>query len=339
MDLQKLEAVLQSQNQPKFRTEQLKKAIYQDGISSFTEISNIPKDLREILVKEMGLLSFEVQKVLVTKDGQSMKALLKLSDGNLIEAVLIAPKPDVWSVCISCQVGCAIGCKFCATGKMGLKRNLTAEEITDQVLFWIQYLKNINQKISTVVFMGMGEPLLNWEQVSRSLRDLIDPTLFGFGARSISVSTSGIPEGIEKLAMEFPQVNLALSLHFGSDEKRSQAMPINRKNNLETLREALKKYFLKTNRKVFLEYVMLSGVNDSREDADKLIRFVKSIGKLQLLHVNLIRYNSTGSEFKPSSKEHTVEFRDYLAQNRIDVTIRKSLGEEIQGACGQLAGK
>ncbi|MDZ4385187.1 MAG: radical SAM protein, partial [Candidatus Moranbacteria bacterium] len=179
MDLQKLEAVLQSQNQPKFRTEQLKKAIYQDGISSFTEISNIPKDLREILVKEMGLLSFEVQKVLVTKDGQSMKALLKLSDGNLIEAVLIAPKPDVWSVCISCQVGCAIGCKFCATGKMGLKRNLTAEEITDQVLFWIQYLKNINQKISTVVFMGMGEPLLNWEQVSRSLRDLIDPTLFG----------------------------------------------------------------------------------------------------------------------------------------------------------------
>ncbi|MDP1619528.1 MAG: 23S rRNA (adenine(2503)-C(2))-methyltransferase RlmN, partial [bacterium] len=256
-----------------------------------------------------------------------------------IEAVLIAPKPDVWSVCISCQVGCAIGCKFCATGKMGLKRNLTAEEITDQVLFWIQYLKNINQKISTVVFMGMGEPLLNWEQVSRSLRDLIDPTLFGFGARSISVSTSGIPEGIEKLAMEFPQVNLALSLHFGSDEKRSQAMPINRKNNLETLREALKKYFLKTNRKVFLEYVMLSGVNDSREDADKLIRFVKSIGKLQLLHVNLIRYNSTGSEFKPSSKEHTVEFRDYLAQNRIDVTIRKSLGEEIQGACGQLAGK
>ena len=169
------------------------------------------------------------------------------------------------------------------------------------------------------------------------MRDLTDPKLFGFGSRSISVSTSGIPGGIEKLASEFPQVNLALSLHFADDAKRSASMPINRKNDLEALRESLKKYFEKTKRKVFLEYVMLDRVNDSREDADKLIHFVKSIGKLQLLHVNLIRYNSTDSEFKSSSKERTVEFRDYLVKNRIGVTIRKSLGEEIQGACGQLA--
>lgn len=356
MNIQKLEEILQAQNQPKFRLEQIKKAIYQEGISSFAEISTISKDLREILEKEINILSFEVQNVLISKDEQSMKALLKLQDGNLIEAVLIAPKPGVWSACISCQVGCAIGCKFCATGKMGLTRNLTAEEITDQVLFWKQYLKlnsndniensktnhetqNVSQKIDTIVFMGMGEPFLNWEQVSQSLRDLIDPTIFGFGARSISVSTSGIPEGIEKLATEFPQVNLALSLHFGTDAKRSVAMPINRKNNLEALRIALQSYFQKTKRKVFLEYVMLAGVNDSSDDADNLIRFVKSIGKLQLLHVNLIRYNATDSEFKSSSKERTVKFRDYLEQNRIGVTIRKSLGEEIQGACGQLAGK
>ncbi|MDP1884507.1 MAG: 23S rRNA (adenine(2503)-C(2))-methyltransferase RlmN [Candidatus Moranbacteria bacterium] len=345
MDLQKLEAVLQSQNQPKFRTEQLKKAIYQEGISNFSDISTISKDLRGILDEKLDLLSFEARQILISKDGQSIKALLKLRDGSLTETVLIAPKPGSWSACISCQVGCAVGCKFCATGKLGLKRNLTAEEITDQVLFWLQYLKNNpeagirNSKLTNIVYMGMGEPFLNWEQVGRSLRELTDPELFGFGARSISVSTSGIPEGIGRLATEFPQVNLALSLHFGDDEKRSLAMPINRKNNLGKLREALQDYFTKTKRKVFLEYVMLSGVNDSREDADKLIRFVKSIGKLQLLHVNLIRYNSTGSEFKPSSKERTVEFRDYLTQNRIDVTIRKSLGEEIQGACGQLAGK
>lgn len=342
MELEKLALILEQKNQPKFRLEQIKKAIFEEGVSSFSEISTLSKDLREALEKEMKILSFEVQKVLVSKDRKSMKALLELSDGNLIEAVLISPIDGAWSACVSCQVGCAIGCKFCATGKMGLKRNLTAEEITDQILFWHQYLKTADyepKKISSIVYMGMGEPFLNWDNVSQSLRDLIDPKLFGFGSRSISVSTSGIPEGIEKLASEFPQVNLALSLHFADDAKRSASMPINRKNDLEALRRSLQKYFKKTKRKVFLEYVMLDRVNDSREDADKLIHFVKSIGKLQLLHVNLIRYNSTDSEFRSSSKERTVEFRDHLVKNRISVTIRKSLGEEIQGACGQLAGK
>ncbi|KKR21135.1 MAG: YloN [Candidatus Moranbacteria bacterium GW2011_GWA2_39_41] len=339
MNLQKLETILQAQNQPKFRIQQIKKAIYQEGISSFSDISTLSKDLREVLEKEMPVLSFEVQQVLISKDGQSIKALLKLRDGNLIEAVLIAPKPGIWSACISCQVGCAMGCKFCATGKIGFKRNLTAEEITDQILFWIQHLKTTNHKLSTIVYMGMGEPFSNWEQVSQSLRDLTDPNLFGIGSRSISVSTSGIPEGIEKMAQEFPQVNLALSFHFGSNEKRSAAMPINRKNNLESLKVALQNYFAKTKRKVFLEYVMLAGVNDDSKDADNLIDFIRSIGKLQLLHVNLIRYNSTDSQFKSSSKERTILFRDYLEKNRIEVTIRKSLGEEIQGACGQLAGK
>ncbi len=346
MNIEKLEKILQEKKQPKFRAEQIKKAIYQEGVASFADISTLSKDLRENLAKEIKLLSFEVQQVLVSKDQQSIKALLKLQDGNLIETVLISPIKDVWSACISCQVGCAIGCHFCATGKMGLKRNLTAEEITDQILFWLQHLKTKNQKLSTIVYMGMGEPFLNWEQVRRSLKELLNPSLFGFGSRSISVSTSGIPEGIENLAEEFPQVNLALSLHFATDKKRSATMPINRKNNLAALREALKNYFQKTKRKVFLEYVMLSGVNDSSDDADDLVRFVKSIGKLQLLHINLIRYNATDSEFKSSSKERTVLFRDYLEtmpagrqENKISVTIRKSLGEEIQGACGQLAGK
>lgn len=339
MNLQKLEAVLIAQGQPRFRLEQVKKAIYRDGVSSWSQITTLSKSLRDILTREIVLLSFEVRQILVSKDGQSIKALLELADGNLMETVLIAPKPGMWSACISSQVGCAIGCRFCATGKMGFKRNLTSEEITDQVLFWIQYLKNKNQELSTIVYMGMGEPFLNWKQVSQSLRDLIDPVLFGLGARSISVSTSGIPEGIESLAVEFPQVNLALSLHFATNEKRSAVMPINQKNSLEKLRFSLQSYFTKTKRKIFLEYVMLAGLNDSNEDADKLVRFVKSIGKLQLLHVNLIRYNVTDSEFKSSSKERTAMFRKYLEKNRISVTIRKSLGEEIRGACGQLAGK
>jgi 23S rRNA (adenine(2503)-C(2))-methyltransferase len=343
MDLEKLEKFLVENGQPKFRLGQIQKAIFQDGGSSFLEISTISKDLREKMEKEMQMLSFEVEKVLVAKDNQSIKALLKLSDGNLMETVLISPKPNVWSACISCQVGCAMGCRFCATGKMGFKRNLTAEEITDQILFWKQYLKARSQKlkavntVANIVYMGMGEPFLNWKEVSASIKNLTDKKLFGFGSRSLSVSTAGIAEGIEKMAKEFPQVNLAISLHFASDEKRNDHMPVNKKDDLESLKNALQKYFQITKRKVFLEYIMLSGINDSAEDVKMLTDYIYSIGNLHLLHVNLIRYNITSESFKPSSKNKMMFFKAELAKRRIGVTIRKSLGEEIQGACGQLA--
>jgi 23S rRNA (adenine(2503)-C(2))-methyltransferase len=348
MDIDKLAEKLKELNQPSFRLKQIQKAIFEDGVFSFSEITTLTKDLREKLDKEMKILSFDVEKILMAKDGQSVKALLKLQDGKNIETVLISPKPGDWSVCISCQVGCPMNCRFCATGRGGFTRDLTAEEITDQVLFWRQYLKK-NLKFNpptggqnskfTIVYMGMGEPFLNWEQVSKSLADLINPELFGFGSRSISVSTAGVPEGIEKLSQEFPQINLAISLHFADDEKRSEFMPVNKKFNLDELRNSLRNYFQKTNRKVFVEYILLEKINDSQEDAENLVKYLKSIGKLQLLHVNLIRYNATGEELKPSSKKRTEEFKNFLIQNHIQATIRKSLGEEIQGACGQLAGK
>lgn len=347
MDLQKLEQFLKDNNQPKFRLEQIQKAVYKDGISAFSEITTLSKDLREALEKEMKILSFEVKKVLPSNDGNSAESLLELSDGKLIESVLISPKPGLWSVCVSCQAGCPVGCRFCATGKMGFKRNLTAEEIADQVLFWRQYLqKNLkfkisNLKLTNVVYMGMGEPFLNWEQVSESIKILTDKKLFGFGSRSLSVSTAGIAEGIEKMAKEFPQVNLAVSLHFADDEKRGQYMPINKKDNLESLKKALQKYFEITKRKVFLEYIMLDKINDSVEDAKKLADYIYSIGKLQLLHVNLIRFNATPEtsieNLKPSSKNQTQFFKKELENRHISITIRKSLGEEVQGACGQLA--
>lgn len=346
MDIDKLEEILKKHGQPGFRLKQIQKAVYQDGISAFSEISSLPKELREKLDRELKILSFEVEKVLIAKDRQSVKALLKPEDGKNIETVLISPKPDSWSVCISSQVGCLMNCRFCATGKMGLQRNLTAEEITDQILFWKQYLKKNVHKLSTanrelnnIVYMGMGEPFLNWENVKVSLKILTDKNLFSFGSRSISVSTAGVSEGIAKLAEEFSQVNLAISLHFADDKKRSEFMPINKKYNLDNLKMALKKYFQKTNRKVFVEYILLDGINDGREDADKLANYLKSIGKPHLLHVNLIRYNKTGGELKPSSKTKTQEFKNFLIKNHINATIRKSLGEEIQGACGQLAGK
>lgn len=341
MNIEKLQQFLQENNLPKFRLGQIQKAIFADGVSAFSEITTLSKELREKMENEMKLLSFGVEKVLVAKDGQSIKALLKLASGDLIETVLISPKPEIWSACISCQVGCAMGCRFCATGKMGFKRNLTAEEITDQALFWRQYLKknNIAGNFSTIVYMGMGEPFNNWDNVSESIKILTDEKLFGFGSRSLSVSTSGIAEGIEKMALEFPQVNLAISLHFASDEKRDRFMPVNKKDNIESLRNALKKYFTITKRKVFLEYIMLDGINDTALDAKMLSDFIYSIGNTHLLHMNLIRYNLTSEDLKPSSKTRTQIFKQELEKHRVNATIRKSLGEEIKAACGQLAGK
>lgn len=339
MRLENLAEILKKYNQPAFRLKQLQKAIFQDGIISFAEISTISKELREHLEKEIKTLSLDTVKVLEAKDGQSFKALLKTGDGNLIETVLISPKSNIWSACISCQVGCQMGCRFCATGSMGFKRDLTAEEITDQILFWKHYLKNKKEKLSTIVYMGMGEPFNNWKNVAESIDILTDENLFGFGSRSISVSTSGVVLGIEKLAERFSQINLAISLHFTDDEKRSHYMPVNKQNNLESLREALKSYFFKTKRKVFIEYILLDSINDSARDAENLATYLKSIGNAHLLHVNLIRYNTTSVGFSPSSKMRTQNFRDMLAKKHINTTIRKSLGEEIKAACGQLAGR
>jgi len=352
MDIKKLQQFLDENGLPKFRLGQIQKAIFTDGVFSFGEITTLSKELREKMEKELRLLSFEIEKVLTAKDGQSIKALLKLHSGDLIETVLISPKPGIWSACISCQVGCAMGCRFCATGKMGFKRDLTAEEITDQILFWKQYLKKNssdlfencelkieNCDVNNIVYMGMGEPFNNWKEVSESIKILTDEKLFGFGSRSISVSTSGIAEGIERMANEFPQVNLAISLHFASNEKRNRFMPINKKDNLENLRDALKKYFTITKRKVFLEYIMLDGINDTALDAKLLADFIYSIGNTHLLHMNLIRYNMTSEELKPSSKTRTQLFKQELEKHNINATIRKSLGEEIEAACGQLAGK
>jgi len=339
MDINLIEIFLKDSGQPKFRLEQIRKAVYQDGVSDFNEISNIPKNLRPLLGKKISVLSFETEKILVASDKKAFKALLRLKDGNHIETVLISPKPGDWSACISSQAGCELGCGFCATGKAGFKRNLSAEEITDQVLFWRQYLKKLQMGLKfTVVYMGMGEPFLNWENVEKSILDLIDPQLFGFGSRSISVSTVGIPEGIEKMAEKFPQINLAISLHFADDIKRNKFVPVNKKYNLADLRGAIQKYFRKTRRKIFIEYVVIDNVNDNLEDAKELAQYLESIGDMYLLHVNLIRCNPAGgNKLEPADKEKTKKFKNYLLKNNINCTIRKSLGTDIQGACGQLA--
>lgn len=344
MNLEKIAKILKDANQPKYRLEQVKKAIYQDSVISFSEITTFSKELREKLAKETKILSFEVEKILISKDKDSVKALLKLTDGKYIESVIIFSKVDNWTVCLSCQVGCPLKCAFCATGQSKYQRNLTAEEITDQILFWKNYLKAISYKlkaennVKNIVFMGMGEPFLNWGEVRKSIEDLTDPELFGFGSRSISVSTAGVPDGIEKLVKEFPQVNLAISLHFADEQKRNKYMPVSRKYDLRDLRYALQGYFEESRRKVFIEYAMLKGLNDSPYDADSLIDYLKSIKDSYLLHVNLIPANITKGNFQPSDFQRIKKFQNLLLRNGIKATIRKSLGNDIQGSCGQLVG-
>ncbi|PLX21527.1 23S rRNA (adenine(2503)-C(2))-methyltransferase RlmN [Candidatus Parcubacteria bacterium] len=342
MDIKKLSQYLEDNKLPKFRLKQILKAVYQDSVSSFLEISTLAKDLREKIDKEFNILSFKPNEIQSDKKDGSQKVLLELKDGHAIETVLMPGSIDKhWTACISSQVGCPMGCSFCATGKIGFKRNLNYEEIIDQVLFWKQYLKKnkAEDTLSNIVFMGMGEPFMNWDEVSLAIKKLLDESLFNFSARHISVSTSGVADKIKKFAREFPQLNLAVSLVFPNDEERSKNMPVNKKYDLRELAQAINYYLQTTNRKIFFEYILFDGLNDREEDVTQIARFIANIEKKHLIHINLIRYNSTDTSFRPSSRERAEDFHKNLAKLKIASTIRKSVGGDINAACGQLAAK
>ncbi len=335
-----LQQFLVQHGQPTYRVQQAIDAVCQRGVSSYGDVNGWPKALRDA-ARALPVLTCEPKTVLASSQKNAYKAALKLADGNMVESVLMSPKPGLWTSCISSQVGCAMGCTFCATGRLGLMRNLTAEEITDQVLFWKQYMKQhaIDGTVNNIVYMGMGEPLANWVEVDKSLQVLTDPKVFGYGDRHISISTSGIAHGIPRLAKRWPQVNLALSLHAANDHDRSAMMPVNKMFPLQKLQKALQDYFRITNRKVFLEYILLNGKNDTPRHAKELITFVKAFDKPHLLHVNLIVYNKTKSHFEETPREQARRFAEMLKRAGIHATIRKNLGRDIAGACGQLAGE
>jgi len=341
MNIRKLKEFLADKNLPSFRLNQIIKAVYKEAVFSFSDISTLSKDLRQELDDSFRILSFEIKKILISRKKESYKALLELNDSNVIETVLLKHSDQSWSVCISSQAGCAMNCSFCATGQAGFKRNLSSEEISDQVLFWKQYIRknNIIGEIVSVVFMGMGEPFLNYENLKKSLQILMDDSTFAFGARHLSVSTCGLVDGIKNFAKDFPQVNLAVSLNSAVNLKRSDIMPINNKHDLKELAKSLDYYFSRNNRKVFLEYILFLDFNDSDKDAKALIDFVKSSARPDLLHLNLISYNTTASKLKSPGKERTTWFKNYLNKHKINVTVRRSMGDEIQAACGQLAGE
>lgn len=321
---------------PNFRIAQVKDAIFKRGISSWDEATSLPADLREKLKQDRPLLSFKVSKIVCSNKDKVAKALLTLKDGYQIETVLLKPQ-DTWCVCVSSQVGCPLRCSFCSTGKMGFKRDLTQEEITDQVLMWYQYVhkEKLGERISGVVFMGMGEPLLNYLNVVKAAQDLSNPDYLNIGARHISVSTSGIADKLHKLAVDLPQANLAISLHNADNAERSKIMPVNRKFDLDDIKKALEEYIAMTGRQVFLEYSVIENVNSRPEHIRKLADWIYSIKDNYLLHVNLIACNLGRGE---KTEDRVVkDFAAGLKAMGIGVTIRKSMGNDILAACGQLA--
>ena len=270
-----------------------------------------------------------------SSDG-TIKTKFKLHDGNFVEGVLI-PKNKRMTACISSQVGCSLSCSFCATGTLGLTRNLSASEIYRQVVYISKKCMEIyNQPLTNIVFMGMGEPLLNYKNVLRSIHFITSEEGLNMSYKRITLSTSGISKMIRKLADDNVKVNLALSLHAANEELRKKIMPIGKSNTLEEIRDSLKYYFSKTKKKVTYEYVLLRDVNDSIEDAYQLYKYTKHLSS----KVNIIEYNTIeGLEFKKSSFEKTEKFIGYLLKKGVNVSLRRSRGKDINAACGQLANK
>lgn len=335
MNHKNIELKLNELKAPKYRLQQALRSYYQDLLESWSEISTWPKDLR-LECQSLAWSPLKLAESSQDQDSSSIKLLLETEDQKFIETVIIRHQDGRNTVCISSQVGCAMACGFCATGALGFTRNLTAEEIVDQVIQAARILKKQEAKVTNVVFMGMGEPFNNPDNVFGALRLLMQPEYFGLGARHISISTCGIIPGIQRLAKEAPQVNLAISLHAPDQLLRAKIMPVAQAYPLERLMDAIKDYLKRTNRKVMFEYVMLNGLNDDLEQAEKLVKLVAPLK--QLAHINLIKYHDTGA-FKATDEKRRREFFEYIRRNGVSITQRVSFGEQIKAACGQLAGQ
>jgi len=340
MNCKQLEDYMLQIGQPRYRGRQIYKWIYQKDISSFYEMSDIPKELRRQLDETAVVSIPRVLKQRVSKDG-TRKFLMELEDRKRIETVVIPQgegRGSRYSLCISTQVGCPISCAFCATGSSGYHRNLQSHEMVGQFLSSRRELKkrlkkNDDNIISNVVYMGMGEPFLNYDQVIASVYLLIDPQGINLDQRHITISTSGEVKGIKRLAEEDLQITLAISLHAPNDQLRDQLVPLNRKYPLGQLMEAVEYYLDKTNRRVTFEYIMLDDVNISREHAHELIKMVKPL----LANINLIPYNEVETlPFKRPSSNKVWQFYHWLVEGGLNVTIREERGGDIEAACGQL---
>lgn len=344
MDFDKLQAILDSYGEPTYRFRQIKLAVCRDLVESFDTISTIPLPLRRELDQALPFQELTLATEQRSKDG-SRKRLFLARDGSAIESVLMEHEDGRRTVCVSTEAGCQINCSFCATGHLGFKRTLSAAEIVEQVLSFARELQGAGQKITNVVFMGMGEPFLNYDNVREAILLLNGQDGFNLGQRHISVSTSGIVPGIERFTGEDWQVNLAVSLHAPTNMLRTQLMPINQTFPLEMLMPVLDAYVEKTGRRLMIEYLLIGGINDASETAGQLADLLHSYPHIARLSiVNLILYNPTGdsyghwARFKVPDEAAVQAFEEILTARKVAWTRRVSFGGDISGACGQLAG-
>ncbi len=333
MTVEELEAFFKEIEEPRYRAEQLAQWIYGKRMRSFDEMTNFSKKLKQKLKEHSYIYTLKLRTSQLSKDG-TKKFLFALEDGELIETVLIKHQKEADEIrntlCISTQVGCQMACSFCATGQSGFERNLTVSEIVAQITH-VQRIEKL--KINNIVFMGMGEPFLNYDNVIKAVKIINEKKFLNIGIRRITISTCGLVPEIKKLADEQLDVVLAVSLHSADNEKRSAIMPINKKYPLEKLKEAIAYYIEKTNRRISLEYAMIKGFNDRPEDLRKLLSFCGGL----MVHVNIIPINETEQGFKKSEK--AAHFAASLKKKNIEASIRQEKGSDIDAACGQLKGK
>lgn len=332
LSLKELQEYLKSIGLPKYRANQIFAWMYQRKVCNWEQMTDLPKELRKFFQdSEVSLSCLSLISQIRADDGTT-KYLFSLDDGETIESVYL-PEPDRQTVCFSTQVGCGMGCLFCATGQRGLIRNLTPAEIIDQPL---RISEMTGTRISSLVAMGQGEPLINYDALLNAVKLINDPQGMGIGSRHITISTCGIVPGIRRLAGETFQVNLAISLHAADNQLRDYLMPINRKYPLEQLIEACREYLSRANRRITFEYTLIDGVNDRSVDLENLIRLLSGM----LCHVNLIPFNPIpNSKLHRSKEERIGEFAAGLKQAHIETTVRKERGTELAAACGQLQGK
>ncbi len=337
LNKEELEKVFKDIGEPSYRAKQVYEWLWQKGTYDFDQMTNLGKGLRSKL-KEIFVINHITTDLVQHSIDGTIKSRFKLHDGNLIESVLIpVPSDNRYTVCVSSQVGCSLSCKFCATGQMKRMRNLSPGEIYDQV-YQVneQCLEKYGHPLTNIVYMGMGEPLLNYANVMKSIDLISSPEGLHMSARRITLSTAGIAKMIKRLADDNSKVNLALSLHAADDAKRDEIMPINEQNNLDTLIDSLKYYYQKTKNKMSFEYITFKGFNDSKADAEKLAKLCKHFPVL----VNIIEYNPIDGVSYEKSEALTIDaFAAQLRKHDIMVTVRRSRGKDIDAACGQLANK
>ncbi len=332
MSARETEAWAVSQGLPPYRGRQIRQWILGRHVASFDEMTNIPKTLRARL-KETAILSpLEPDRTLTSRDG-TRKFLFKLRDGHFIESVLI-PEKDHFTLCISSQAGCAMNCRFCLTGRQGLKRNLHASEIVEQVIH-VKRGMETPERLTNIVFMGMGEPLHNYDAVVKAVRNLVDADGMNFSHRKVTLSTCGLVPEMDRLGRDV-SVNLAVSLNAADDATRDRLMPVNRKYPLKTLISACRRFPLPNRRMITFEYILISGVNDRDADALNLVRLLSDLRA----KINLIPLNPhSGSDLSPPDRETVLHFQEILLRRHFTAIIRKSKGADILAACGQLSGR